>query len=289
MILVAGGTGRLGSLVVRRLSEAGSPVRLMARGTSAPFPANQHDGVERVRGDLASAADCDVAVAGCSSVVFAASGFGLARGGSPRTVDRDGAVRLLQAATRAGVGHCVMLSMHGAADGAPLEFLRMKHAAEVALMSSGLDWTVVRIGPILEQFVEVVGAPLAARGKALVFGSGRAPITFTASADAAGLVLEALANPGLRGRTVDWGSATMTLGDLAEALIVRAGGGSVQRIPTAALRVMSVAARPFSPFMARMAQAGLWMETGAARFQFSPARAEFPDVPVTGLGEVLGV
>ena len=287
MIVVGGGTGRLGSLVVRRLAAGGRPVRLMARGASVPFPADVHDGVERVRGDLASPPDCDKAVEGCSSVVFAASGFGLRRAGDPRSVDRDGAVRLIRAAVSAGVEYFVMMSMHGAAADAPLAFLRMKHAAEEALKSSGLDWTVIRIGPILEQFVEVVGAQLPAKGKALVLASGRAPITFTANADAAALVLQALADPALRGRSMEWGSETATLDGLAQALIERPGGGTVQRIPAAGLRVMSVAARPFSPFMARMARASLWMDSGAAEFDCAPARTEFPGIPVTGLASVL--
>lgn len=286
MILVAGGTGRLGSVVVRRLSDGGSRVRLMARGASVPFPTDPRDGVERFSGDLASAVDCDKAVQGCRSVVFAASGFGLRRGGDPRSVDRDGAVRLIHAADRAGVDHFLLMSMHGAAADAPLDFLRMKHAAEDALGSSGMDWTLIRIGPILEQFIEVVGGPLPVKGKALVFGSGRAPITFTATEDAAALVLLALTEPALRGRTLEWGSATMTLGDLAQALIARRPGGSVQRVPVAGLRLMSAMALPFSPFAARMARAGLWMDSGAAEFDYTRARAEFPGIPVTGLPEV---
>lgn len=285
MILVAGGTGRIGSLVARLLADAGSTVRIMARGASVPFPTDMEDAVERVRGDLGSRADCDKAVAGCSSVVFAASGFGLRRAGDPRSVDRDGAVRLMRAAARAGVNHFVMLSMHGADTAAPLEFLRMKHAAEDALRSSGLDWTVIRMGPVLEQFAQVVGEPLAATGKARVFGSGRALITFTTTGDAAALVLAALAGPALHGRTIEWGSVTTTLDGLAQALIERRGGGSVQHVPAAGLRVMSVAARPFSPFMARMARASLWMDSGAAEFDYAPSRAEFPGIPVTGLSQ----
>jgi hypothetical protein len=74
---------------------------------------------------------------------------------------------------------------------------------------------------------------------------------------------------------------------LAEAVLERAGHGSVQRIPLAAERFLSVAARPFSPFLARVAGAGIWEETGAAAFDPEPTRAEFPDIPVTGLRHAL--
>jgi nucleoside-diphosphate-sugar epimerase len=129
--------------------------------------------------------------------------------------------------------------------------------------------------------------PLEAKGKAMIFGSGTTPLTFTTLADASALVRHALSDPALLGRTIEWGSEDHTLRELADALIARAGKGTIQATPSAMLRVMSVAARPFSPFMARMAGAGAWMDTGAMHFDLAPARAEFPDIPIHGLTEAL--
>jgi hypothetical protein len=50
---------------------------------------------------------------------------------------------------------------------------------------------------------------------------------------------------------------------------------------------MSVAAKPISPFLARMAEAGVWEESGAAAFDFAAGRAELGDIPITGLTEAL--
>ena len=286
MILVVGGTGRLGRALVPMLVEAGHQVRVMARGSSQPFPDTAGDGVELLRGDLGSEADCRQAVAGCTAVVFAASGFGI-KDSDPRRVDRDGAIRLVRAAAAAGVEHVVMMSMHGAASDGPIDFLRCKAAAEESVRTSGMEWTIIRIGSLLEQRLETMTAPLESKGKVLVFGSGSAPVTFTAVQDAAALVVRALSDPALRNRGLEWGSVTLTANELAEALLSRAGHGSVQRIPVAAERVLSVAAKPFSPFLARVARAGILEETGAAGFQWAPARAEFPDIAVTGLQQVL--
>ena len=121
----------------------------------------------------------------------------------------------------------------------------------------------------------------------LVFGSGSAPVTYTSVRDAAAIIVRALSDPALRNRVIEWGSQTLTANELAEAVLKRAGHGSVQRIPAAAERVLSVAARPFSPFLARVAKAGIWEESGAIAFESAPARAEFPDIPVTGLRQVL--
>ncbi|GAB3276758.1 complex I NDUFA9 subunit family protein [Sinomonas notoginsengisoli] len=286
MILIVGGTGRLGRELVEQLARAGEAVRTLSRGASQPIP-ETHDGVERLRGDLASRADCDRAVKGADQMVFAASGFGLPKGGDPRSVDRDGAVRIVQAVAESGVRHVIMMSMVGAAPDAPIEFLRMKFEAEEAVKSSGMEWTVIRLGSSLEQQLVVLGDPLAAKGTVPLFGSGAAPVTFTSTADAAAIVRRALTDPALRNRTIEWGSETHTSGELAAMLIEHAGKGRVQRIPTAVLKAMSVVARPFSPFMARMAGAGLWMDSGGAAFDVRPARAEFPDIPVRGMREAV--
>jgi uncharacterized protein YbjT (DUF2867 family) len=286
MILVVGGTGRLGRAVVPLLLAAGRRVRIMARGTSQPFPQTAGDGVDLLRGSLGSDADCRAAVAGCTEVVFAASGFG-AKDTDPRTVDRDGAIRLVNAAAGAGVRRMVMMSMHGAAPNGPIDFLRCKAAAEDAIRSSGMDWTVIRMGALLDQRLEIMAAPLASKGKVPVFGSGTAPMTYTSVQDAAAVVVRALRDPALRNRVIEWGSQTLTANELAESLLAQAGHGSVQRIPAAVVRLLSVVARPFSPFLARVAGAGVWEESGTAAFEFGPQRAEFPDIPVAGLQQVL--
>lgn len=286
MILVAGGTGRLGRALVPMLVDAGHQVRVMARGNSQPFPGAAADGVELLRGDLAFDEDCGKAVAGCTAAVFAASGFGI-KDSDPRTVDRDGAVRLVHAAAAAGVEHVVMISMHGASADGPIEFLRCKAAAEDAVRSSGMAWTIIRIGVLLEQRLEIMTGPFESKGKVMVFGSGHAPVTYTSVRDAAALVVRAVSDPALRNRVIEWGSATVSANEVAEAVLAQAGHGSVRRIPAAAGRVLSVVARPFSPFLARVARAGMWEESGGMAFQWAPSRAEFPDIPVIGLQEVL--
>ncbi|WP_326962328.1 SDR family oxidoreductase [Arthrobacter sp. MP_M7] len=281
-----GGTGRLGRALVPMLVAAGHRVRVMARGVSTSLPETAGGGVEFLHGDLASETDCMEAVAGCTTAVFAASGFGVT-GSDPRAVDRDGAMRLVRAAAAAGVEHVVMMSMHGAAPDGPIEYLRCKAAAEETVRTSGMAWTVIRIGALLEQRLETITAPLESKGKVLVFGSGSAPVTYTSEQDAAAVVLRALSDPALRNRVFEWGTQTLTGNELAQVVLSRAGHGKVKRIPPAAERFLSIAARPFSPFLARVAGAAIWEETGAAAFQPAPSRAEFPDIPVTGLQQVL--
>ncbi|MBI4900672.1 MAG: NAD(P)H-binding protein [Actinobacteria bacterium] len=286
MILVVGGTGLLGRRLVRDLAAEHVRVRVLARGVH-PFPSEWPDDVERTAGDLRSTADCEKAVAGCSQVVFAASGFGLGKDGDPRSIDRDGAIRLTRAAAAAGVEHLVMMSMHGAAADAPIDLLRCKYAAEEALKASGMAWTIVRMGVLLEQWVGLLSESLSTKGTVMLFGSGTQPITFTSLADASAIVRRALADPALRGRTVEWGSQNLTPRELAGELIARAGRGTVRSIPSPVLHVLAFAARPFSPFLSRMAAAGTWMDSGALQLDLASVRAEFPDIPVRTLQETL--
>ena len=61
------------------------------------------------------------------------------------------------------------------------------------------------------------------------------------------------------------GAAT-SLQAMSDAMHLAAGtAGRTRRIPMGALRVMSVAARPFAPFLARAAGAALVMHSGASR------------------------
>jgi uncharacterized protein YbjT (DUF2867 family) len=99
-ILVTGGTGTLGRSVVTRLRNAGSKVRVLSR------PGHQAaDGIEFVTGDLAGGEGVQAAVDGADVVVHCA---GTSKG------DDDKARSLVHAASRAGVGHLVFISVVGA-------------------------------------------------------------------------------------------------------------------------------------------------------------------------------
>jgi NADH dehydrogenase len=99
MILVAGGTGLLGSKVVDRLVAAGQQVRVLTRDRQRArrLPA----GVDIVEGDVRRGS-MTAAVQGCACVVSAVHGFAGQGRTSPEAVDRAGNQNLIAAATAAG-------------------------------------------------------------------------------------------------------------------------------------------------------------------------------------------
>jgi uncharacterized protein YbjT (DUF2867 family) len=137
-LLVTGGTGTLGRLVVPRLRDAGSEVRVLSRRSR-----EAEEGIAFVTGDLATGTGIDDAVAGAETIVHCA---GSAKG------DEDKTLNLVRAASRAGTRHLVYISVVGAdripvvsgIDRAMFGYFAAKLAAERVVATSGLPWTTLR-------------------------------------------------------------------------------------------------------------------------------------------------
>jgi len=153
-VVIAGGHGQIALRLARLLSARGDRVRALIRN-----PAHTGDveeaGAEAVVFDLEGSDDLTPVVAGADAVVFAA---GAGPGSGPerkRTVDLGGAVKLIDAARAAGVRRYVMVSSIGADDPAGggeamRPYLEAKAEADAALAASGLDFTIVRPGPLTD-------------------------------------------------------------------------------------------------------------------------------------------
>jgi NADH dehydrogenase len=263
VILVAGGSGRLGGAVVERLHADGFALRVLARRPErAALPA----GVERVTGDVRDPASLPAAVAGATTVVAAFHGFG-ADGGDPASVDAGGNASLCRAARAAGVRRYVLVSVVGAAPDHPLDLHRMKHRAEREVLASGLEAVVVRATAFMETWLEIVGAPLARSGRLLVLGRGRNPINFVAAGDVADIVAEAAIAPAPPRLIEVGGPEDLTMHEVAATLAAARGiSPALRRVPRPALRAGAAALRLTSPANARRIQAAVAMDTRDMRF-----------------------
>jgi uncharacterized protein YbjT (DUF2867 family) len=105
--------------------------------------------------ERATVAQIAAAIDGAEAVVFAA-GAGPGSGSERKlTMDRDGAIKLLRAATESGVPRYVIVSSVGAEDPPDDDdvfsvYLRAKAEADAAVNASDLDWTVVRPGRLTD-------------------------------------------------------------------------------------------------------------------------------------------
>jgi uncharacterized protein YbjT (DUF2867 family) len=156
-VLIAGGHGKLARRLARLLVARGDRVRGMIRSPDHVADL-RGDGSEPVVCDLESAAVEEVAAAvqGAEAVVFAA-GAGPGSGAERKlTMDRDGAIKLLEAARLAGASRYVMVSSVGAesppdADDVFSVYLRAKAEADQALAESDRDWTILRPGMLRDE------------------------------------------------------------------------------------------------------------------------------------------
>jgi uncharacterized protein YbjT (DUF2867 family) len=152
-VLVAGANGQIGQYLVRMLAEEGHEVRAMIRDEDQAQGLRELGG-EPVLADL----EGEVAhtVEGCDAVIFSAGGGPGSGAEKKETIDRGGAVKLVDAAREHGARRYVMVSAIGAADPeagseAMQPYLFAKAQADQALQESGLDYTIVRPGSLTDE------------------------------------------------------------------------------------------------------------------------------------------
>jgi uncharacterized protein YbjT (DUF2867 family) len=208
-VIVIGGHGKVALQLARILTERGDQISSVFRN-----PEHSDDvaatGAKPVVADierLDTSALADL-VAGHDAVVFSAG----AGGGNPaRTyaVDRDAAIRVIDAATQAGVKRFVMVSYFGAGPdhGVPQDdpffaYAEAKGAADTHLRASDLDWTV--LGPGRLTLEPATGRIVLAKGKGEV-----------SRADVALVVAAALADDSTVRRTIEFNNGDIPV---AEAL-----------------------------------------------------------------------
>ncbi|MFA4929665.1 MAG: SDR family oxidoreductase [Patulibacter sp.] len=156
-IAIAGAHGKIGRRLTRLLVGHGDSVCGLIRNP---------DHADDVRADGGEPTVCDLelstlpeiamAIEGVDSVVFAAGAgpdSGAERKGS---MDRDGAIKLLEAAGSAGVHGYVMVSAMGTevpptGNDVFSVYLRAKADADRALIDSDRQWTIVRPGRLIDE------------------------------------------------------------------------------------------------------------------------------------------
>jgi len=288
MIVLAGGTGRLGTRVVTLLRQREQELRVLTRDRSrAAHLAGQR--VEIVEGDVRDLTAVRRAVAGTGTVISAIQGFAGTKDGSPATIDRDGNRNLILAAREARVDHFVLVSVKDASPHHPAELMRMKYAVEQDLKASGLAWTIIRPTAYMETWCEVLGRPLLDKGKTQVFGNGRNPINWVSATDVAEFVALAAVDPAMRGEVIEVGGPdNLTMSAFVDVFRKEVGSsGNVGHIPLAAMRPMAVAMNLVNPAMGRQIQMGVIMDTRPQAFDASQTRRRYPSIPVTSLEEVV--
>ncbi|HEX6251026.1 MAG TPA: NmrA family NAD(P)-binding protein [Gemmatimonadaceae bacterium] len=277
MILIAGATGVLGSEIARRLRDRGQRVRALVRSASGTdtVATLEKMGVEIVRGDLNDRASLDAACRGVERVVSTVTAITKAQPGeSLQSIDRDGNIRLIDAAAAAGVEQFVFVSFDttGIPD-APLS--AAKRDVEEHLKRTGLNHTILHPSLFMESWLGpmLFADPIA--GTARIYGPGRQAIGYVSVADVAEVAVQVVTAPITESRTILFGGPEQITQREAVAIFSKAFGKELEivEMPTDGLRAQWQSADdPFQKSFASL-MFGIAEGWGAAP---PPDPAEFP-------------
>src|SRR3954452_3580414 len=209
-VVIAGGHGQIALQLGQMLVEDDHRVRGIIRK-----PEQSGDleaiGVEPVVFDLEHDDGLAAAIEGADAAVFAA-GAGPGSGAERKlTMDRDGAVKLIEACREVGARRYVIVSAMGARTGVTGDdvfqvYLRAKFEADEALRASDLDWTVIRPGGLTDE----PGSGLIALGEELTRGS-------IPREDVAATIKLALPSPNTIGKSLDLVSGPLPIAEAVRA------------------------------------------------------------------------
>src|SRR6478735_12755558 len=216
-VTVIGGHGKVALLAAPLLVADGHDVTSVVRNA---------DQVADVEATGATAAVLDVENSSTEQIADLVRGNDVlvwsagAGGGSPErtyAVDRDAAIRSMDAATQAAVGRYVMVSYLGAGPdhGVPEDnsfhaYAEAKAAADAHLRQSGLDWTILGPGSLTD-----------GEGNGLIEANpaDTSDGTDTARANVALVAAAVLAEPKTAGHTIEFRDGSTPVADAVKSLV----------------------------------------------------------------------
>ncbi|MFZ5480366.1 MAG: SDR family oxidoreductase [Myxococcota bacterium] len=244
MILVTGGTGRLGNQIVRVLRSVNLDVRCLVRKGSEYYWLND-TGCSYFFGDLRDPESLSRALRDVRYVIAAAGVRVEQTANNHRNVTAEGNIALFEAAKARGVQHVVFVSCAGAGDPREVPALTAKKAAEDHLVASGLSHTILRPGVFAANFADLLRR-VEANGSTFLPGRADARVSPVHGRDLALLCLASLDLPAVRDQIVEVGGPEAMTVEEAFRIGCEVNGLPPQywRLPPAGLRAAAAFARP---------------------------------------------
>lgn len=196
MDLVVGAAGLVGQQIALGLRRQGRSVRGLVRGgnhheKAAPLIAA---GIEIVDADLTKPETLPAACAGVETVLCTATSMPHGKDDGLRLVDHGGILALIDCAERSGVQHFVYTSYSGnIREDSPLE--TAKRDCEKRLLGGKTRATILRPSYFIEMWLSPALGFDPANGRARIYGSGEAKVSYISFHDVVVFALAVAANP----------------------------------------------------------------------------------------------
>jgi uncharacterized protein YbjT (DUF2867 family) len=224
-VVVTGASGLVGTHLCRQLVKAGWKVRGIVRDTAKAAARIGDLRLEIREADIRDAEAMRSAMLDAGALVHLAAIAIEKSGESYEATNTDATSVILDAARSAGVRRMVYMSQNGASSSSRYRFLRSKGVAEDIVVTSALEWTVLKptviFGPE-DEFVSVLARMV--RLSPVVFplpGGGVARFQPIAVDDVARAIQKSLDNPATVHNTYTIaGSTPLTLKEMTERILV---------------------------------------------------------------------
>lgn len=196
LVLVLGATGETGKLVVKSLQAKHIPVRVLVRDEDKTREF-QSPGLEIIVGDPLNSHDEQRTLTGVRAAISVLGTRSSNDLDEIEAVENQAIANLIQAAKAAGVEHIVLCSSMGTTTPDQIPFLanilRGKRRGEIALIESGIPYTIVHPGGLRN---DEGGQGVLVKDALQGFGTIARP-------DVAEVLVQALLQPEARNRSVD--------------------------------------------------------------------------------------
>ena len=197
-LALTGGTGFVGSHVLRTAHAQGHEIRALTRGWRPP-----EDGIDWVDGALDRADSLAKLCQGADAVVHIAGLINASSRAAFEAVNVGGTANIIDAARKAGVRRFIHISSLAAREPELSDYGRSKARAERLVAASGLEWTIVRppavYGPGDRETFELF--KMARRGLVALPPKGRFSVLHVE--DLCSLILALLDEPDTLGETYE--------------------------------------------------------------------------------------
>jgi len=250
-ILILGGTGHYGRYIVTSLLGKGQSVRVLSRNSDKARRI-LGDKVDIYEGDIRSRESVVEALRGIKAIVISVSAMTPRLIRKLRLIERDSILMTLEEARQADISRVVYISIYDIRE----DFLRkmninweipeIKKHIEDTLAKSDFNWTVLGVAPSMELFFSMI------RGNTMMVPGGGPPALPNVSPrDVGELAAQTVLRDDLNGKRIRIaGPEALSFPDAAQRIGAITGKPiMVRKIPLFPLRIASVGALPFTPYL----------------------------------------
>jgi uncharacterized protein YbjT (DUF2867 family) len=225
-ILVTGASGFIGNNTVRRLTEAGKPVRAVVRNVERAKRrlADKADKVEIVEGDVTDRKSMLPLMKDVTVVVHLVAIALEKRGMTYEEVNYKGTVNVVEAANQEGVRRFINMSQNGADSSLPYRFLKSKGMAQDYVARFASNWTALRPSSVFgpqDEFFNSIARLL--RLTPVIFpliGGGTAEFQPISVYDVAEAIVRSIDDDSTIGKELSLGGPeVLTLGEIERRII----------------------------------------------------------------------